>query len=206
MSISWNGRGGLGSENEVTHVGVVLGFETAVERIMSDVYADVRYAVVLEDGKLRRLAVGNSEFGASATATVDADIRVIEAAHDVMIQQELQTLRHEHANYVNGLVLHATTPAKGKDVVVARGKKVAKGTTGRVFWMGDNGWGMSVGIECADGSKHFTAAKNVDVVNPDDYLDIDECLKPVNADYARKQADKRLFTLTGYTVSQPMAA
>lgn len=51
---------------------------------------------------------------------------------------------------------------KGCDVVVARGRKVPKGTTGRVFWMGDKGFGMSVGIRTADGATHFTALKNCD--------------------------------------------
>jgi hypothetical protein len=51
---------------------------------------------------------------------------------------------------------------KGCDVVVARGRKVAKGTTGRVFWMGDRGFGLTVGLRTTDGVTHFTAAKNCD--------------------------------------------
>lgn len=53
-------------------------------------------------------------------------------------------------------------PAKGKVVVVARGRKVPKGTEGVVFWIGNNGYGESVGLLLADGSKVFTASKNCD--------------------------------------------
>jgi hypothetical protein len=50
----------------------------------------------------------------------------------------------------------------GATVEVVRGRKVQKGTVGQVFWMGDNGFGISVGLELEDGSKVFTAAKNVE--------------------------------------------
>lgn len=52
-----------------------------------------------------------------------------------------------------------------KEVTVVRGRKVPIGTQGRVFWMGDKGWGMSVGIEEASGKKHFTSLKNVETVD-----------------------------------------
>jgi hypothetical protein len=52
---------------------------------------------------------------------------------------------------------------KGQRVVVARGRKVPKGTRGIVFWIGDNGWGESVGIEVeGTGERVFTASTNCD--------------------------------------------
>jgi hypothetical protein len=53
------------------------------------------------------------------------------------------------------------TVQKCDDVVVFKGRKVPVGTEGRVFWMGNNGWGMSVGIETLDGDRVFTALSNV---------------------------------------------
>jgi hypothetical protein len=54
-----------------------------------------------------------------------------------------------------------------KVVTVVRGRKVPIGTVGDVFWMGDKGYGMGVGIRLLDGSKVFTSLKNVEVMNPD---------------------------------------
>jgi hypothetical protein len=53
--------------------------------------------------------------------------------------------------------------SKGKDVVVVKGRKVAKGTEGRIFWLGDNGWGLSAGLELLNGDRVFTAASNIQV-------------------------------------------
>lgn len=52
---------------------------------------------------------------------------------------------------------------KGQRVIVARGRKVPRGTRGVVFWIGDNGYGESVGIEVeGTGERVFTASKNCD--------------------------------------------
>jgi len=53
---------------------------------------------------------------------------------------------------------------RGKKVVVARGRKVPKGTIGEIFWIGDNGYGESLGLFLADGTKVFTASKNCDII------------------------------------------
>lgn len=63
----------------------------------------------------------------------------------------------------------------GKDVIVNRGRKVPKGTTGTVFWIGsfDNSkhgdpWGIyttrRVGIKDKNGEVFFTNLENVDIV------------------------------------------
>lgn len=54
-----------------------------------------------------------------------------------------------------------------KLVRVVRGRKVPKGTEGEVFWMGDSGYDMSVGLRLIDGKKVFTAMKNVEAVQLD---------------------------------------
>lgn len=61
--------------------------------------------------------------------------------------------------------VHARTVKKGKTVKVVRGRKVPKGTIGRVFWMEEGGWGVRVGLETADGKTYFTAYSNVEVAS-----------------------------------------
>lgn len=50
-------------------------------------------------------------------------------------------------------------------VKVVKGRKVPIGTEGDIFWMGDSGYGMSVGIRKLNGDKVFTAIKNVEVLD-----------------------------------------
>jgi hypothetical protein len=61
---------------------------------------------------------------------------------------------------------------KGQEVVAVKGRKVAKGTTGIIFWVEiDNGFAYGdgsvtrVGFKDADGNAHFTAATNVIATN-----------------------------------------
>jgi hypothetical protein len=54
--------------------------------------------------------------------------------------------------------------AKGVKVRVARGRKVPIGTEGVVIWIGNGDFGERVGIKDATGAAHFTAAKNVEVI------------------------------------------
>lgn len=61
-----------------------------------------------------------------------------------------------------------------KMVKVVRGRKVPIGTVAEVFWYGANRFGgFSVGLRHADGSRVFTDAKNVEVVNWESYLPAD---------------------------------
>jgi len=52
--------------------------------------------------------------------------------------------------------------AKGQVYKVVRGRKVKHGTTGSVFWFGDKGWGMSVGLNTSD--RKDSRGRNLDVV------------------------------------------
>jgi hypothetical protein len=62
----------------------------------------------------------------------------------------------------------AATPSEGKTVRVVHGRKVPIGTVGEVFWYGVRSYHGNevtrVGLKCADGSKVFTSAGNVEVV------------------------------------------
>ena len=69
-------------------------------------------------------------------------------------------------NLENGLLV------KGQEVIAVKGRKVAKGTTGIIFWVElDNGFAYGdnkvtrVGFKDAEGNAHFTAATNVVATN-----------------------------------------
>jgi hypothetical protein len=92
--------------------------------------------------------------------------------HLVSINLESSTVTHIDFDYVvscreqqrkNENLAELSRIEKNKTVTVVRGRKVPIGTRGQVFWIGNNGYGESVGIIAADGSKHFTAIGNVEV-------------------------------------------
>ena len=51
--------------------------------------------------------------------------------------------------------------SKGDAIVVVAGVKVPKGTTGKVFWVGDTKYGLRVGFKDGYGTTHWTAMGNV---------------------------------------------
>ena len=53
---------------------------------------------------------------------------------------------------------------KGQTVTVVKGRKVAKGTTGVVFWIGEDSYGKGrIGFKGDDGETYWTATSNVEV-------------------------------------------
>jgi hypothetical protein len=58
---------------------------------------------------------------------------------------------------------------RDKLVRVVRGRKVAKGTLGVVFWTGASAYGDRVGLTDAAGATHWTAEDNVEVVGQGAY-------------------------------------
>ena len=53
---------------------------------------------------------------------------------------------------------------KGQAVTVVKGRKVPKGTTGVVFWTGEDSYGKArIGFKGEDGETFWTAASNVEV-------------------------------------------
>jgi hypothetical protein len=70
------------------------------------------------------------------------------------------------AETLHVIAREAGVPTPGRIVRVFKGRKVAKGTEGRVFWYGRcrYGDGHRVGFKTAEGEKHFTAEDNVEVL------------------------------------------
>jgi hypothetical protein len=66
-------------------------------------------------------------------------------------------------NYKNYQIVEGKI-VKGQIVTVVRGRKVAKGTTGEIRWIGEDSYGKTrIGIY-ANEEMHFTALTNVEVV------------------------------------------
>lgn len=53
--------------------------------------------------------------------------------------------------------------AKGKVLEVVAGRKVPRGVTGECIWIGDNGYGLRIGLKTSAGETHWTAITNVRV-------------------------------------------
>jgi hypothetical protein len=51
----------------------------------------------------------------------------------------------------------------GQQVVVARGRKVPQGTTGKITWVGENEWGPRARVQPESGEAFFIPTKNLDV-------------------------------------------
>jgi len=159
-----------------TYDGAVLGTTGRDERIMSDVWAWITYAKVWDGSKVTEVAIADSEFGRYGEATIDASDDVKAAAVAWEAAKAAAAEKAARANAVDKTIAYAYDLAVGKDVTVVKGRKVPVGTTGRIFWLGATKFGPRVGIETANGERHFTARGNVEVSNPDDYLDVDDLM------------------------------
>lgn len=91
-------------------------------------------------------------------------------------------LREKVKAYIPGLVEshshdRAQTITKGDTVRVVKGRKIPKGTVGKVFWKGETRFGWSVGVALSDrkdaSGKYadvaFTSPSNLEVVNAPTY-------------------------------------
>ena len=130
-----------------THEGLVLSKPwRTVERVMSDIYADAEWTSVwnVEKGVAETVNLGYPGFELCCTwgdATVDATPAVA-ATHQA--QQEAARLAHEEAERKQAEYRSREAelaawnkPERGKVMQVVRGRKVAKGTIGKVFWLDD---------------------------------------------------------------------
>lgn len=156
---------------KVAYVGRTLAAYTKVERVMSDVWDNVRYVTVYTDeGNFEDRPVGDGE-----TYTIDAPAELVArweeakklAAEWAEVRKRVAAKRAAEA----AAKREAATPRVGKTVRVVRGRKVPRGLTGTVVWYGaGKQYGYygeppyRVGIKDETGAVHWTDAKNVEVV------------------------------------------
>jgi hypothetical protein len=174
MAVSvWKGRDpktDLSPEHfEVTFEGAVL---STFERNFHDDSDFVAAVWDAEAGRIREIEYASTRGWTYLNgATVDATAEVVEAASE-WLKDKVSVLALERANLAEREV------KVGKTVQVVKGRKVAKGTEGVVFWVGpdrykSSRWGTSyrVGFTTADGEKVFTAMTNVEVVGAKVFTD-----------------------------------
>lgn len=177
-STAWD-TGAAVATTESLFAGATLALHYNSTRVMSDVWETLPYATVFN------AATGKVEivWHDGKSGTVDATAEVIDAANAWLLSAVTAARKAVWDARVASAVSAAHKVEKGKTVVVVKGRKVAKGTTGEVFWVGagkayswaDAKFGVAnrIGIKDAAGATHWTAASNVEVVNADDYFDYD---------------------------------
>lgn len=148
--------------NEVTHVGQVVATLEYTAHVPSD-------NAMIDSGErtLVTVAVGNGwqtiRFGGrgdGCVATVDAPAEVIARyMADCRMIGEIA----EDNRFVEEREEERLTVAKGKQIVVFKGRKVPVGTKGLCIWVGKGTFGERVGIKTAKGDVFWTALDNVRV-------------------------------------------
>lgn len=159
---------------ETTHVGVVLALGEYNGYDDSDFYAVVWNA---DKGATERVGY------ASTRGWTYPNGAAVDATPEVVAEYEAFCAAARKRAAAEKAAEEAATPRKGRTVKVVRGRKVPVGTVGTVIWYGAGksfgpapryrgGWSttapMRVGIKDAAGTVHWTAASNVEVVEPAD--------------------------------------
>ena len=155
-----------------TYDGAVLKIHGRTERVMSDVWAWLTYASVWDGTAVKDVIIAcddpSSVYG---EATVDATAEVLAAVAEWTKAEAVKAVATMAALDAEERLYRAKMVAKGKTLKVVKGRKVPKGTTGVCIWVGDGHWGRRVGLKDAAGTVHWTAATNVEVLDPEKYLD-----------------------------------
>lgn len=169
------------TEYEVSYEGAVLDTGEINGRDDSDFYAVVYDAAT---DTVKRVEYATTRGWTYANyAKIDATDEVIAKAESAMGRQMAGSMKLR-AKY------EADMPEKGRRVKVVKGRKVPVGTEGAVVWLGEDRYdqtrryrspyagmfgpdkfGKRVGLKLDDGSVVWTAATNVDVIEPEQYID-----------------------------------
>jgi hypothetical protein len=148
--------------------GCVLETFIREERVMSDVYANVKRATVynVETDAFETVYVrAYFECDSGETdAEVDAiqEIKDLYEAHKLVQETEakLNDAKRFRAQQLDAL----KTPKPGRPVKVVKGRKVPKGTVGECMRVQDFDFGRRVQIRTLDGQLHWTAITNCEAV------------------------------------------
>ncbi|MFA6235448.1 MAG: hypothetical protein WC824_14830 [Bacteroidota bacterium] len=152
---------------KVTHEGLVLvASETRCERVMSDIYSDETYAQVWnpEKGEAEWIHI-NSCFelfaGPRGLAVVDATPETLKARDEWKAELDRKHQYEERLVAEYNRKQAWDSPERGKQMRVVRGRKVAKGTEGLVFWVREGRVGLALDDQ-RDSQGHFVNVAWVD--------------------------------------------
>ena len=147
------------NDGEAKYHGVTLG--TGTSYLYDGIYT--HHAIVWDADleEIKHIGVGSNYNGdGSGTGYDKVTIDATPDIYNLVIAVAADTHR---AIALNNYLKESSIITHGKTVEVFKGRKVPKGTTGKVFWIGNNGWGESVGLDTDDG-RVFTAIGNVRLV------------------------------------------
>ena len=150
-----------------TYQGRVVAVESRIERVMSDIYADVGVAVVInDDGSFTRIGLG-AQFELNPdyqTALVDASAMECQAYSKFLADQQAA---RELARSEDHAMQMVKTIKIGSRIIVTRGRKVPKGTVGVVLFLTNGSYGTRVGFT-SEGQTDtlWTNLSNVEVSHP----------------------------------------
>ncbi len=147
--------------------GMTVSVFSRCERVMSDVYEYLTYAVsyVPSEDTFKEGYV-HGEYGSKAFAFVDATPEVVARYATWLVEQAAKREAAAREASKERALRELSEISRGREVKVVKGRKVPVGTAGQVFWYGQTQYGWRVGFTTAAGEKHFTAASNVEVVVP----------------------------------------
>jgi len=195
MAITWTeskpSTNGWGTEVKTwtTHEGLVVSESwSQCDRVMSDIYADGYYVNVWnpETQAIEKVCLGHAFelCMRHGHATVDADASILA---EVARQAEAARIAREQADKAaaedrarKAAEIEFNRPRKGLVMQVTRGRKVRKGTVGRVFWLDDLRHPSRVGLALSDRKDARGNFAEVAWVNAE-YL---ENTDPAGPDYA----------------------
>ncbi len=149
---------------EAAFTGCVVATFVREERVMSDVYANVTYAVVFNADK-------NTFEDVQVRAHFETRSVVIDASEDIKAMYDLHQAIRESESKLNQMkrrfadqIVAVKAPVAGRTVKVVKGRKVPVGTVGRCACVIPGDYGMRVKIEEANGNVHWTAASNCEAI------------------------------------------
>lgn len=151
MTITYTETVGGTKTTRVEYEGRVVA--TVEKNLRDDSYG---YAIVAEeDGTFTERLTWTSAWGGEWPSVQVSASPELKAAYEAHLAAQDRLARAQRV-------------VKGDTVVVVRGRKIAKGTQGVVFWVGEKRWGHTVTKRVgfmADGCEFFTDAHNVENID-----------------------------------------
>lgn len=118
---------------------------------MSDVWDNLQYAQVWDEEKQSTQDICLGWGTPASTAEVDATEAVLAKVEAYKAECERKRYERQIRHDVFHAIQAHRSPKPGKQMVVARGRKVPKGTVGVVFWLGEDSYGNAkAGIRTSD--------------------------------------------------------
>ena len=151
--------------SSVDHVGCVIKSETCDYRAMSDVYTTADYAYVWnpEEQRVDCIRVNINYMGCDTHGVIESDIHSGEYAEDYEIflflqeeEEKARQKREDDRNAKKGL----KQVAKGRICRAIKGRKVPKGTEGKIFYIRYD----RIGFKGEDGVAHWINEDQIEVM------------------------------------------